>query len=236
MTSEALLCVKDLNRSIGGQKILSAIRLQIEAGKIVAIIGPNGAGKTTLMECVSGLQPHDGSVEIEGAVVPAGLRHRFIFYQPDQVLPYPDHGVYSTLLFFQSMLSAGAERLNEIIDRLKLESVLNKAVRELSRGYQKRLLIAIGLLSKSPILLLDEPFEGLDIKQTKEVVAILNDEKSNGRTLVLSIHQIADAQRIADEFLLVSEGKILGGGTLEHLREKSGLSQGSLEDVFVALT
>ena len=236
MTTEPLLCVKGLHRNLGGQSVLSSIDLQIEKEKVVAVIGPNGAGKTTLMECVAGLQPHEGIVEIEGKAVHPDSRHRFIFYQPDQVLPYPDHGVYSTLLFFQSMLHCQRERLGEVVERLKLESVLSKAVRELSRGYQKRLLIAIGLLSKAPILLLDEPFEGLDVKQTKEVVAILADEKKSGRTLLLSIHKIADAQRIADEFLLLCQGKILGAGTLEHLKEQTGLSSGNLEDVFVALT
>lgn len=236
LANDPLLRVKDMSRVIGRQNVLSSINLQVGESTIVAVIGPNGAGKTTLMECIAGLQPHDGAVEIEGAVIGSGQRNRHIFYQPDQVLPYPDHGVYSTLLFFHSMLLSGKERLQEIIDRLKLESVLTKSVKELSRGYQKRVLIAIGLLSSTPLLLLDEPFEGLDIKQTKEVVSILMDEKAKGRTLILSIHQIIDAQRIADEFLLLSQGKVLGGGSLEYLREQAGLSEGNLEDVFVALT
>lgn len=236
LSSQSLLKVIDMNRRMGGQLILTAVNLEIASGKILAIIGPNGAGKTTLMECVSGLQPHQGRVEINGGEVAADSRHQFIFYQPDQVLPYPDHGVYSTLVFFQSMMMAAKDRLDEIIGRLRLESVLSKSVKELSRGYQKRLLIAIGLLSAAPILLLDEPFEGLDIKQTKEVVSILRSEKEKGRTLILSIHQIADAQRIADEFLLLSQGKVLGSGTLAQLQEHSGLATGSLEDVFVALT
>lgn len=224
-----------MSRTLGGQKVLSSVDLQVERSSIVAVIGPNGAGKTTLLECIAGLQPHSGSVELDGICLSADARHRSIFYQPDQVLPYPDHGVYSTLLFFESMLSAGKDRLAEIIERLKLEAVLTKAARELSRGYQKRLLIAIGLLSTTPILLLDEPFEGLDLKQTKEVVGILSDEKEKGRTLILSIHQIADAERIADEFLLLSLGNLLGCGTLNQLREKSGLATGSLEDIFVSL-
>ncbi len=225
-----------MSRSIGRQSVLSSINMQVGESTIVAVIGPNGAGKTTLMECIAGLQPHEGVVEIAGSAVAPGVRNRHIFYQPDQVMPYPDHGVYSTLLFFQSMLLSGKERLEEIIDRLKLESVLSKSVKELSRGYQKRVLIAIGLLSSTPLLLLDEPFEGLDIKQTREVVSILVDEKAKGRTLILSIHQIIDAQRIADEFLLLSQGKVLGGGSLEYLRQAAGLSEGNLEDVFVALT
>ena len=221
---------------MGGQLVLASVNLEVDKGKIVGIIGPNGAGKTTLMECIAGLQPHQGKVEIEGAALAADARHRHVFYQPDQVLPYPDHGVYSTLTFFQSMLAVRKDRLDEIIDRLKLESVLSKAVKELSRGYQKRLLIAIALLSQVPVLLLDEPFEGLDVKQTKEVVAILKEEKAKGRTLVLSIHQIADAERIADQFLLLAQGKVLGFGALDELKHQSGLAQGNLEDVFVALT
>ena len=220
---------------MGGQSILSSINFEVERENIIAVIGPNGAGKTTLMECVAGLQPHSGSIRVNGTALDEGSRHKQIFYQPDQVLPYPDHGVYSTLKFFQSMLSVRKERLDEIIERLKIESVLAKTSKELSRGYQKRLLIAIGLLSQAPILLLDEPFEGLDLKQTKEVVTILKDERAKGRTLVLSIHQIADAERIADQFLLICQGQILGCGSLAHLQEKAGLQKGSLEEIFVSL-
>jgi ABC-2 type transport system ATP-binding protein len=233
--SDPLLQVTDLSRTMGGQSVLSSINFDVEKEKIIAVIGPNGAGKTTLMECVAGLQPHGGTIRVNGNLVDAGSRHKHIFYQPDQVLPYPDHGVFSTLKFFQSMLSVKKERLAEIIERLRLENVLSKAARELSRGYQKRLLIAIGLLSANPILLLDEPFEGLDLKQTKEVVSILSDERSKGRTLVLSIHQIADAERIADQFLLLCQGQILGCGTLAHLQERASLQNGSLEEVFISL-
>lgn len=221
---------------MGGQNILTSISLEVNDGTILGVIGPNGAGKTTLMECLAGLQPHSGSIEIRGVPISLDNRHEFIFYQPDQVLPYPDHGVSFTLSFFQQMLNADNARLAGIIERLKLESVLGKAAKELSRGYQKRLLIAIGMLSTTPILLLDEPFEGLDVRQTKEVVALLQEEKAKGRTLILSIHQIADAQRIADEFLLMSQGEKLGDGSLHTLRNLAGLSNGSLEDVFVALT
>lgn len=236
MADAQFLIVRNLSCAISRQTILSDIQLFVPKGKIVSIIGPNGAGKTTLMECISGLLPHSGSVEIDGRSIASDSRWQHIFYQPDQILPYPDHGVYATLSFFRSMFLVSQPRLNEIIERLRLQNVLSKCVKELSRGYQKRLLIAIALISKAPILLLDEPFEGLDIKQTKEVVNILLEEREKGRTLLLSIHQIIDAQRIADLFLLLSEGKVLGSGTLAQLQEQSGLQTGNLEDVFVALT
>lgn len=234
---QILLEVKDLARKIGQQNILSNISFACRKGDIVGVIGPNGSGKTTLMECIAGLQPqHSGVVEISGKAVTQQDRHKYFFYQPDQILPYPDHAIFSTLNFFREMMDVSHDRLVNVVDRLKLEPVLNKRAKELSRGYQKRLLIAIGLLSKNEILMLDEPFEGLDIKQTKEVVAILKDEKAQGKTFILSIHQIADAQRIADSFLLLSSGSLLGYGPLTDLQKIAGLSEGSLEDVFVALT
>ncbi len=232
-----ILTVRNISRTIGPNKILSDISLSCRKGDIVAVIGPNGSGKTTLMECIAGLQPQQsGLVEIFGKNVRQDERHNFIFYQPDQILPYPDHAVFSTLNFFRQMMDVSPARLSIVIDRLKLEPVLNKSSKELSRGYQKRLLIAIGLLSKCEILMLDEPFEGLDIKQTKEVVSILRDEKEQGKTFILSIHQIADAERIADNFLLLSSGKLLGYGNLATLQSVAGLKEGTLEDVFVALT
>lgn len=239
LDSEAqnILTVSNLSRTVGKTQILFEINLKCRKGDIVAVIGPNGSGKTTLIECISGLQPHQsGTVEIFGKVIAQGNRHEHIFYQPDQILPYPDYGVFSILDFFRKMMDVKKKRLDDLIERLKLVSVLDKSAKELSRGYQKRLLIAIGLLSKCEILMLDEPFEGLDIKQTKEVVSILQEEKELGKTLILSIHQITDAQRIADSFLLLSSGKLLGYGQLDVLRKIAGLSDGSLEDIFVALT
>ncbi|MBC7996858.1 MAG: ABC transporter ATP-binding protein [Leptolyngbya sp.] len=234
---QVLLEIKDLSCKIGQQNILSNIRFSCLKGDIVGVIGPNGSGKTTLMECIAGLRPqHSGIVDVSGKAIDQRDRHKHFFYQPDQILPYPDHAVFATLNFFRQMMNVSQVRLRNVIDRLKLEPVLNKSAKDLSRGYQKRLLIAIALLSKNDILMLDEPFEGLDIRQTKEVVSILKDEKELGKTLILSIHQIADAQRIADNFLLLSSGKLLGYGDLGMLQTVAGLKDGTLEDVFVALT
>src|SRR5262249_57541267 len=97
-----------------------------------------------------------------------------------------------------------------------------RRVGELSRGYRRRLLLALALLTPKPLLLLDESFDGLDPRQTVEVAHLLREESAAGLTLVLSIHQLADAARISSRYLLLVHGKVVGNGTMEELRIQAG--------------
>jgi ABC-2 type transport system ATP-binding protein len=109
-------------------------------------------------------------------------------------------------------------------------------VRSLSKGERKRFLIALGLLAPQSLLMLDEPFDGLDLRQTREATAILREEAARGRTLFLSIHQLTDAGRACDRFVLLAAGRVVGEGTLPEIRERAGLPEGGVEEVFLALT
>jgi ABC-type multidrug transport system ATPase subunit len=118
-------------------------------------------------------------------------------------------------------------------------------VRSLSKGERKRFLIALGLLAPEPLLLLDEPFDGLDLRQTREATALLRAEAAGAagvegrdrRTLFLSIHQLADAARACDRFVLLADGRVAGEGTLAELRGRAGLAESDgMEEVFLALT
>ena len=116
----------------------------------------------------------------------------------------------------------------------------------MSKGQRKRALLAIGLLTSRAVVLADEPFDGLDLRQTREVAAALRSFARDGRTLVLSIHQIGDAARVCDRFVLLSGGTIRGEGTLEELtalaaerirhRHPGTSALGTLEEAFLALT
>jgi ABC-type multidrug transport system ATPase subunit len=110
-------------------------------------------------------------------------------------------------------------------------------VRSLSKGERKRFLLALGLLAPQPLLLLDEPFDGLDLRQTREVIGLLRDAAARGKTLFLSIHQLTDAARACDRFVLLSDGRVVGEGTLAELRGRSGVAaESGMEEVFLALT
>ena len=98
------------------------------------------------------------------------------------------------------------------------------------------MLIAIGFLTPQPILLMDEPFDGFDLRQTRDMMGVLRRVASGGRTLLLSIHQLRDAEQVCDRFVLLSGGQICGVGTLDELRAQTGRSGAHLEDLFLALT
>jgi ABC-2 type transport system ATP-binding protein len=128
----------------------------------------------------------------------------------------------------------------EVIQRLDVEPLLDAAIGSLSKGQRKRALLAIGLLMPQPLLLADEPFDGLDLRQSRDVAQALRSYASAGRTMFLSIHQIRDAARVCDRFVLLSGGRARGEGTLQELAavaEARGSTPGDdLEEVFLALT
>ena len=110
-----------------------------------------------------------------------------------------------------------ADLLEDVVNGLALKPVLNHAIGALSKGQRKRVMLAIGLLTSQPVLLADEPFDGLDLRQSREVAVTLRAHAARGRTLFLSIHQIADAARVCDRFVLLSGGRVCGEGTLADL-------------------
>ena len=97
-------------------------------------------------------------------------------------------------------------------------------------------MLAVGLLTPQPLLLMDEPFDGFDLRQTREIMVVLRQCATAGRTLVLAIHQLLDAERVCDRFVLLADGRVRGVGTLDELRTRTQLPAGSLEEVFLALT
>jgi ABC-2 type transport system ATP-binding protein len=126
--------------------------------------------------------------------------------------------------------------LAQTIHSLGLAPVLRKRIVELSKGYARRRLLALALLSPQPLLLMDEPFDGFDLRQTRDIMNVLREVAGDGRTLILAIHQLRDAARVCDRFVLLAEGRVRGVGTLAQLRAQAGTPASDLEDVFLALT
>ena len=232
-----LIDVAGLAKAYGDEAALADISFQIEAGEIMGIIGPNGAGKTTLLEALAGLLPaDDGIVCCHGRPVAAAHRRETMFYVPDGIRPYQDQYVAQVLAFFGGVYRVPAEAVARVIAAVGLDPVLRRRVRALSKGYGRRLLLALGLLAPHEVVLMDEPFDGFDLRQTREVVHLLRAEAAKGRSLVLAIHQLADAERVCDRFVLLFQGRLRGCGTLDDLRTRTGLGNAGLEEIFLALT
>jgi ABC-type multidrug transport system ATPase subunit len=235
---KALLRVEGLAKEIGDADILRDITFDVYEDEILGLIGPNGAGKTTLMECLAGMRPRSGGTFSIGDEVPAAWNPKdLLFYLPNNVLPYAELFTLEVLTFFGRLYEVDQERWEQIVLRdLSLAPALGKRVSALSKGNMQRLLIALALMSPQPLLALDEPFDGLDLHQTQAMMGILRGLRAQSRTLLLCIHQLNDAERICDRFLLLSTGRLVGVGTLAELRNQTGLSSGSLEEIFLALT
>ena len=232
-----LLRAERLSKSFSGFKALREVSFGLRERDILGIIGPNGAGKTTLLECLVGLLPtNSGKVFWKSQSLPNSGRKDVMFYLPEDIVPYREQLTFRLTGFFRDTYGLSHERERDVLVRLQLEKVLTRRVGELSRGYRRRVLLALALLAPKPLLLLDEPFDGLDPRQTVEVAALLRDESAAGRTLILSIHKLADAARICGRFLLLVEGKVVGCGTMEELQRHAGVDAENLEAIFFALT
>jgi len=237
MMEAALLQVAGMTKWYGEQRALADVSFDIRRGEILGLIGPNGSGKTTLLETVAGLLPvNAGSVLWQCSPLPQHRRREVVFYLPDGLRPWDGQHVIRVLEFFASALGRRADELAEVIRSVNLEQVLGKHICALSKGYTRRLLLALALLAPHPVLLMDEPFDGFDIRQTREIMALMRRVASHGRTFALAIHQLADAERVCDRFILLAEGRVCGVGSLDDLRARIGQATAGLEDLFLALT
>src|SRR5438046_8290565 len=236
-SSPVLMQLAGLAKRFGDQHALSDISFTVNAGEVLGLIGPNGAGKTTLMQAIAGTLATDaGQILWRGIPLPLPRRREFLFYLPDGVRPWEDQYVARVTELFATIYGRPDSVVAETIRALGLASVLRKRIAELSKGYGRRLLLALALLTPHPLVLMDEPFDGFDLRQTRDIMNVLRYVARNGRTLVLAIHQLSDAARVCDRFVLLAEGRVRGVGTLAQLRAQAGTPASDLEDVFLALT
>jgi ABC-2 type transport system ATP-binding protein len=233
-----LLSVSGLTKEYGRLVALDRVSFEVRRGQVLGVIGPNGAGKTTLLECLVGRLATDSGTVTEAGQSPTDrASSSTVFYLPDGIAPWPSQTVRWALEFVVGFLNGRADAMRDTIRDLSLDPFLDQRIGTLSKGQRKRALLAIGLLAPQLVLVCDEPFDGLDLRQTREVAAMLRRLAAEGRTFVLSIHQIADAATVCDRFVLISAGRVCGEGTLEELAARAGMpGRVDLPEVFLALT
>ncbi|HJR08719.1 MAG TPA: ABC transporter ATP-binding protein [Pyrinomonadaceae bacterium] len=232
-----LLTVEGVSKRFKARRVLEEISFSVRAGEVLGLIGPNGAGKTTLFECLAGLMPSDaGRVTYLEQPLPASRRKEALFYLPDAINPWAQQTVKWALGFFAKLYPRASVGVSELVEPLRLEAVMRARIASLSKGERKRVLLALGLLTPHPLLMLDEPFDGLDLRQTRDVMTLLRVHSARGRTLILSIHQLVDAGRVCDRLVLLSGGRVAGVGSIAELRALAAQPDGGVEEIFLALT
>ena len=220
--AEHTLSVAGLCHRFGDRLAVDGVDFTVAAGEIVGLVGRNGAGKTTTMRAVMGiLQPQEGAITWGGH--PVGFADRLRFgYMPEERGLYPQMKVLPQLVYFARLCGldrATAERrATELLGRLELAARAQDQTIALSHGNQQRVQLAVAMVHDPDLLVLDEPFAGLDPSVVDELSQTLRAETRRGRALLFSSHQLDLVERLCDRIVVLELGRVLAAGTLDELR------------------
>ena len=205
-------------------------------GEIIALLGPNGAGKSTLMNMISGyLAPSSGSIEVLGKnIAEAALfAKENIGFLPEGSPLYPDISVKMFLQYMAELRGETKKRVNEVIEIANISNIVNQKIETLSKGYQRRVGFAQSILSNPPLLLLDEPTDGLDPNQ-KDYIRKLIISMAKDKTIIISTHLLEEAETVCNRIILLDKGKIKADGSLKDILKEAKAD--NLEEAFRNLT
>jgi heme exporter protein A len=221
--------VKKLVKRFGLKTILRGLDFSVASGEFVALLGPNGAGKTTFLRVLATLsRPSMGHVKVAGHHLPneaAQVRAKLgvVSHMP---LLYPDLTAEENLQFYARMygITNYAPRITEVLDLVGLENRRKDLVRTFSRGMQQRLAIGRAVIHDPEVMLFDEPYTGLDQDASEMLDDVLRSVAAEGRTVVMTSHDLARAEDLATRFDILSRGVITASATRKDLRETNLLS------------
>lgn len=214
----------DIRKSYAAREILRGVSLEVQPGEIFGFVGPNGAGKTTFLKCLLGIA-HAQSGEILLGKVDARrdplAARRLCGYAPSETAMYDSLTVWGMIKFALAFHDgADLDRARQLLDLYQLPH--RRRVRALSHGMKRKLLLTQALASGAPILLLDEPMEGLDPEARRLLERQLQNEAADGRTVFFSSHDLASVERVCQRVAFLRDGKLLACDRVETILEQAG--------------
>lgn len=222
-----ILAVRDVRKTFGEVRAVDGVSFTVRRGTITGLLGRNGAGKTTTIRMITGIfLPDSGEIEwLGGQVRGAGYRDH-IGYLPEERGLYKQMKVVELLLFFAEIKGRRPADMRPKIDhwleRFELTDKRDAKVEELSKGNQQKVQLIGTLLHDPDLIILDEPQSGLDPVNMVLVRKLLNDLRQEGKTILLSTHMMAEAEKMADEIVLIHRGQVVLQGTLDEVRGSFG--------------
>jgi ABC-2 type transport system ATP-binding protein len=209
------------------------IHFSINKGELIGLIGANGAGKSTSIKSVLGLIPYfKGTIEKQNDVVTAYLPERPIFY--DELTLQEHIDFIGTVENIREEVVL--QRINPLLEQFKMGAHIHELPTTYSKGMQQKAMIILTLMKKPDVLIIDEPFIGLDPLATKLLLQLIGGERDRGTGILMSTHVLDTAEKICDRFILIDKGIIIAAGTLEDFRRICRDPRASLFDCFHKLT
>jgi len=206
--------VRDFRKSYNGLRAVDGISFEVTPGEIFGLLGPNGAGKTTTLECIEGLRkPDSGYLRVAG-VDPVQQPHqlRAVIGVQLQASGMPENITVRESMQLFCAYHGVAPRF-DLLERMGLQPKANTQYHGLSTGQKRRLALVLAIAHRPPVVLLDEPTAGLDVQSRIELHALMQELKANGTTIILSTHDMAEAEKMADRVAIMLRGKLAAVGT-----------------------
>jgi len=221
--------IRGLKKAFDGRSVLDDLSCTMEAGGIYGLLGPNGAGKTTTINILCGLLDADGGeITIGGEPVSGSSRDR-IGVVPQEISLYRDLTCRENLAFFARIYGLQSSdtdrRTNELIELFGLGTYRDTPVTVLSGGWQRRVNIAVALVHSPAVLVLDEPTSGLDVEARFELWELIHELRQQAVTILLTTHQLEEAERLCSRIGIIKNGAIVAEGSLDELRARVPASQ-----------
>lgn len=238
-----ILELKNVTGGYSKTPVIHNIDFNISEGEIVGLIGLNGAGKSTTIKHILGLlSPQSGSIEVLGKKM-TNINEQaraHMTYIPESPILYEEltlrEHIHMTAMAYGLDENTVMERADGLLKRFRLEKELDKFPTHFSKGMKQKVMLICAFVVQPELYIIDEPFLGLDPIGIESLIDLMVKERNNNRSILMSTHILSTAERYCDRYIIIHDGRKIADGTIEDLRAQTGLTNGTLDDVYLKLT
>lgn len=227
-----MLIINKINKKFNKIKVLHNVTFQAPSPGISGVVGPRGSGKSMLFKIICGLDTAENGSIIYNETVLSSLKQKraLFFFMPDEYQAYPDYLVSEYIEFINKI--GGCDR-DDLVTSLGIADYLNDKVERLTTCQRQHLKLYTALSHDREVVLIDEPFSGLDPVRINNVAEVFKAEKTAGKTIVVALQDLGHASKLCDTMALIHEGRIIAQGSISELAEDYEVYNGDLEEIFI---
>lgn len=220
-----MLEIQNLEKSFGQKQVLFGVDFRAESGQILGLIGKNGAGKTTIFHSILRFLEYSGNITFDKQPI-SQETYRKIGYLPEERSLMPKMTVYEQVRYLANLKGVPnavvKEKLPQWMERLQVKGKVTDKIKSLSKGNQQKVQLIITLLHEPNLIILDEPFSGLDPVNTEILKQVIIEEKERGATIIFSDHVMTNVEELCDDVVMIRDGKVILDGSVQEVRNQYG--------------